>query len=332
MTVKQFEATSMPEALRLVRADLGDGAMILETRRTRRGLFGMLGLREQFHVKASVDSAADTAVDRCMSAIATAARPGSLRPTAARTPASVFLDRMLESGVTEDLARRWLNACGTAPSEAALARTIARNIPVAPGPSGGPARIALVGPTGVGKTTTTAKLAARYALTERRKVGLVTIDTYRIGAVEQLRTYARVMGLPLDVVQSPDEMPAALARHADKDVVLIDTVGRSPRRALHLAEIQAYLNVAEPTETHLVVSASSGTAYLHETAELFACLGTNRLIVTKLDEMPRWGVIAGLAVRAGLPVSYITDGQEVPRNLRPASADEIAVRMLGGME
>ena len=194
------------------------------------------------------------------------------------------------------------------------------------------ARIALVGPTGVGKTTTTAKLAARYALTGRRKVGLITIDTYRIGAVEQLRTYARVMGLPLDVVQSPDEMPAALARHADKDVVLIDTVGRSPRRALHLAEIQAYLNVAEPTETHLVVSASSGTAYLHETAELFASLGTNRLIVTKLDEMPRWGVIAGLAVRAGLPVSYITDGQEVPRNLRPAGADEIAVRMLGGME
>jgi flagellar biosynthesis protein FlhF len=244
----------------------------------------------------------------------------------------VLFDRLVASGATEDLARRWLEACGPAPSEAALARVIAKDIPAAPEPSTGPARIALVGPTGVGKTTTTAKLAARHALTERRKVGLITIDTYRIGAVEQLRTYARVMGLPLDVVQSPDEMPAALARYADKDVVLIDTVGRSPRRALHLAEIQAYLNVAEPTETHLVLSASSEAGYLDDTAEQFARLGTNRLIMTKLDEMPRWGVIAGIASRSGLPVSYITDGQEVPRNLRPARPDEIAIRIVGGVE
>jgi flagellar biosynthesis protein FlhF len=180
-----------------------------------------------------------------------------------------------------------------------------------------------VGPTGVGKTTTTAKLAARYALTEKRKVALLTIDTYRIGAVEQLRTYARVMGLPLEVVNSPEEMTGAVARHADKDVLLIDTIGRSPRRSLQLAEIKTFLNVAAPTETHLVLAAPGGLGYLMNTAASF---------VTKLDEMPQWGAIASLTGKTGLPVSFITDGQEVPRNLVPANAASIATQIVGGIE
>jgi flagellar biosynthesis protein FlhF len=109
-------------------------------------------------------------------------------------------------------------------------------------------------------------------------------------------------------------------------------VGRSPRKALQLAEIQTFLNAAQPTEVHLVLSVPYGTGYLLETAQQFSVLKPNRLILTKLDELPRWGVIASIVARTGWPVSFLTDGQEVPRNLRPANASEIALNILGGSE
>jgi flagellar biosynthesis protein FlhF len=243
------------------------------------------------------------------------------------------MERLRESGVESALAQSVLDACPAGATEAVIATEMASRIPVANALTRqGQARIALVGPTGVGKTTTTAKLAARYALTEKRKVALLTIDTYRIGAVEQLRTYARVMGLPLEVVNSPEEMTGAVARHADKDVLLIDTIGRSPRRSLQLAEIKTFLNVAAPTETHLVLAAPGGLGYLMNTAASFAVLEPTHLIVTKLDEMPQWGAIASLTGKTGLPVSFITDGQEVPRNLVPANAASIATQIVGGIE
>ena len=118
--------------------------------------------------------------------------------------------------------------------------------------------MALVGPTGVGKTTTTAKLAAHFRLHEHRRVGLITVDTYRIAAVEQLRTYADIIDLPMEVASTPDEMRQAIGRLADLDLILMDTAGRSPRDEVQIQELKSLLVEAQPDEVHLVLSCASG--------------------------------------------------------------------------
>jgi len=184
--------------------------------------------------------------------------------------------------------------------------------------------IALVGPTGVGKTTTLAKLAAKFALEEGKKVALVTADTFRIGAVEQLRTYARIMGVPVETALSPEEIAASVAKHADKDVVLIDTVGRSQRSTESLAELKAFIDAACPTQVHLVISASSSSDVQREVLEKFAIFGPSRLIVTKIDEAPLRGCLVNLPVRSGIPVSCVTAGQNVPHDIDFALAATLA--------
>ena len=124
--------------------------------------------------------------------------------------------------------------------------------------------VALVGPTGVGKTTTIAKLAANYRLREKRRVGLITVDTYRVAAVEQLRTYADIIDLPMEVVATPREMREAVARMSHLDLVLMDTAGRSPRDEVRIQELKSMLSEAEPDEVHLVLSSAAGCEESHQ--------------------------------------------------------------------
>jgi flagellar biosynthesis protein FlhF len=184
--------------------------------------------------------------------------------------------------------------------------------------------IAVVGPTGVGKTTTLAKLAAKFSLEQGKKVALVTADTYRIGAVEQLRTYARIMGVPLEIALSPEEVAAGIAKHQDKDVVLIDTVGRSQRSDEHLQELKAFVDAASPTETHLVIAASLAPEIQQEAVEKFKVLSPTRLIITKLDESPSRGCVVNLPLRTGLGISCLTAGQNVPQDIDFADAGKMA--------
>jgi flagellar biosynthesis protein FlhF len=189
--------------------------------------------------------------------------------------------------------------------------------------------VALVGPTGVGKTTTIAKLAANYRLRENKTVGLITVDTYRIAAVEQLRTYAEIIDLPMEVVSTPREMREAIARMRFLDLVLMDTAGRSPRDEVRIQELKAILAEANPAEVHLVLSAVSGSKSLTTTAERFATVGTTAVIVTKLDEATGLGNLLSVARNSGLPISYLTDGQNVPDDIRIAQKRAIAQQILG---
>ncbi len=193
-----------------------------------------------------------------------------------------------------------------------------------------PRVIALVGPTGVGKTTTVAKLAATYKLRHGKKVGLITSDTYRIAAVEQLKTYAGIIGLPLKVANSPQEMAQAIESLRDCDIVVVDTAGRSQNDQRRLDELAEFAAAARPDETHLVLSTTVGDNVLRKTAERFKALGPDRCILTKLDEAVTTGPIAGLCDRIGLPLSFVTVGQEVPDDLEPARADRLARCVLDG--
>ncbi|HZW09576.1 MAG TPA: flagellar biosynthesis protein FlhF [Phycisphaerales bacterium] len=219
----------------------------------------------------------------------------------------------------------------------ALLRHIAKRIPTAPpGPpparaqAARPATIALIGPTGVGKTTTVAKLAANFKLRYGRRVGLVTADTYRIAAVEQLRTYADIVGLQLKVVLSAQDMAGALDSLSGCDVVLVDTAGRSQHDAARLDELGELLEAAKPDACHLVLSLGAAESVIGAAAERFGQLRPSHLLLTKLDEAVDFGVIANIAHRVKLPLSYVTTGQEVPDHIEPANADRLARLVLGG--
>ncbi len=189
---------------------------------------------------------------------------------------------------------------------------------------------ALVGPTGVGKTTTIAKLAANFRLKEKRRVGLITVDTYRIAAVEQLRTYADIIDLPMLVVSSPREMREAVERMSHLDLVLMDTAGRSPRDEVRVQELRAFLEEANADEVHLVLSSVAAARTLEETAQRFTAIGATALILTKLDEATGLGSVLPMLRSSGLPLSYLTNGQNVPDDIEIAEPHRLAAMILSG--
>lgn len=189
--------------------------------------------------------------------------------------------------------------------------------------------VALVGPTGVGKTTTIAKLAANYRLLEHRRVGLITVDTYRIAAVEQLRTYADIIDLPMEVVATPREMRQAVARLSDLDLVLIDTAGRSPSDEVRVQELRAFLEESQADEVHLVLSSGASVRQLARNEQAFRATGATALLLTKLDETPALGGLFPWLRDCELPVSYLTNGQNVPQDIEPADRRKFARRLLG---
>jgi flagellar biosynthesis protein FlhF len=192
--------------------------------------------------------------------------------------------------------------------------------------------VALVGPTGVGKTTTIAKLAANFRLRAKRRVGLITVDTYRIAAVEQLRTYADIIDLPMQVVSTPGEMSAAVAKMSDLDLILLDTAGRSPRDEVQIQELRSFLTEANADEVHLVMSSVCSSATLLKTAQRFTEVGATSLLVTKLDEASSFGNLWPLLRSCPLPLSYLTDGQNVPDDIQPADRRRLARLVLGQFE
>jgi flagellar biosynthesis protein FlhF len=187
-----------------------------------------------------------------------------------------------------------------------------------------PKIIALVGPTGVGKTTTIAKLAAIQKLVNHVSVGLITADTYRIGAIEQLRTFATIADIPMEVVYRPADMPQALKKFAKKDIVFVDTVGRNQRSKKDLAELKKFVEAAKPDEIHLVLSASASSKTLADVAERFKSLQPNNLIFSKIDEAVTFGPLFNIVQKQKLNVSYLTTGQAVPDDILPADGIKFA--------
>lgn len=192
--------------------------------------------------------------------------------------------------------------------------------------------IALVGATGVGKTTTIAKIAASYLSRHSNSVALITIDTYRIAAVEQLKVYGEIMHLPVDVVITPEQLQTAIARHSDKELILIDTAGRSPRDQYCIEELATFLSPDLGIEKHLVLSATTRETEMLRAVERFSALDINNTIFTKIDECSNLGILLNVQIQNSSPVSYITNGQRVPEDILEITPRTVAELIMSQFE
>jgi flagellar biosynthesis protein FlhF len=262
-------------------------------------------------------------------------------------PDAVMLD--LKRAGLGRAARFTLTACGPADAPAPGRRSarprpapgtaiVGSSAGMAPRRPGGPGRsgtqpvvVALVGPTGAGKTTTIAKLANHPKVFGGWSVGMLSLDTYRIGAVEQSRIYAELSGLPFEFAYEEDDVEEALRRLGHREAVLVDTAGRSPRRAQDLTATRRQLKRLGPDEVHLVLPAGLQAAHARRLLEEHRPLGVTHLLVTKLDECPDDSTVFALAAENGLPMRWAATGQEVPGDLAPAADAPARVAEPAGM-
>jgi flagellar biosynthesis protein FlhF len=192
-----------------------------------------------------------------------------------------------------------------------------------------PQVIFLVGPTGVGKTTTIAKLAAHFSLIEKRRLALITIDTYRIAAIEQLKTYGKIIGLPVEVVFTPEALRHSIELHGDKELILIDTAGRSPRNKTQMEELKAFLSQDQSYESCLVLSAGTRYQDMLKIYDSFSVVPLHRLVFTKLDETEVLGSILSLIGHTQKNLSYVTFGQNVPDDIEVVNPRRLAKLIVG---
>jgi flagellar biosynthesis protein FlhF len=361
MKVKQYTADSLQEAMLKVKSDLGLDAVILHTRRVKQG--GVLGLfsREVFEVTATLDAkvpevsttkkepanfslsnnrvtALEMEVNQLRQAVEVVLksqpRPERDRPYEALQ--EMLIQNDVDPGIAEKLVRevriQLRNRQDSLAARQVLGELICRYVSRIEGirlDNGCSKVVALLGPTGVGKTTTIAKLAANFTLIEGKKVALITADTYRIAAVEQLKTYADIIGVPVEVVFTRDELTRSLIHHADKDLVLVDTAGRSPKNDQHLQELSFLLREQPNLEYHLVISATTKPKDALDIVTRFAPTDAPyKLIVTKLDESDTLGAILNVMYNTKAILSYIANGQSVPDDIEIADAEKIVSLIL----
>lgn len=195
-----------------------------------------------------------------------------------------------------------------------------------------PKFIFFIGPTGVGKTTTIAKIASKYKVEEKAKIAFLTADTYRIAAVDQLRTYANILGIPLKVIYTADELNQATEEFSDYDMVFVDTAGRSHRNKEQRDDLEQLINVIpeDRREIYLVLSATTKYLDLIKITEAYSEITNYNLIFTKLDETGSIGNILNIRLLTNAPLSYATYGQNVPDDISKVDAQSIAKQLLRG--
>ncbi|SFS79082.1 flagellar biosynthesis protein FlhF [Paenibacillus sp. BC26] len=228
-----------------------------------------------------------------------------------RSPQTTAVDRLTVWRIAEQILLEWLKDFE--------ASVIGRETQV----------IHFVGPTGVGKTTSIAKLAAEQTLKSGRKVGFITSDTYRIAAVDQLRTYATILNVPLEVVFSPSEVARAFKQLEDRELIFMDTAGRNFRNELYVSEVNSLLQSDRRSETFLVLSLTGKFADMSSVAENFAKYGIDRVLYTKQDETNACGAILNLAMEQGLRPTYIAYGQTVPDDITTFKVSTYVSQLLG---
>ncbi|MFT3694200.1 MAG: hypothetical protein QM831_13730 [Kofleriaceae bacterium] len=340
MKIKKFEGSSMRDAVAKVKAELGDQAVIVSTRQIRRGLLGT-GVEISAAIDDDDDEDQDQGPTRGFNPYLD--KSGRAETRSETTPPPMHQELELEKALSPlrgelKSLRALIRAAaqdsrGTAElrGEVAALRRLIEDMrtppPSAPAPSQSQriptnsqltapstARaIMLVGPTGVGKTTTIAKLAARAALIEGKRVSLITMDNYRVGGVDQIRTFAELIGVPLRVCEAPENLTRMI--NDEDDLTLIDTAGRSPRDVGAIKQLASVVANMPRIETHLVIAAASTATIIEELANRYRALNPSRLLFTKLDEVEEAAELVRAPARLSLPVTWVTTGQSVPEDI-----------------
>ncbi|MFW6161760.1 MAG: flagellar biosynthesis protein FlhF [Planctomycetota bacterium] len=355
MIVKTFRAPTIAEALAKVKATVGDSALIIDTRRVRP--YGALGfLRKRVHEivvgiedepgtepdssppAATARGAANMrAIERELEAIKDAlhlqARGDDDLPPRVRE----LTARLVERGVDEPTARELAEEANAASEGGDLAdrlqEALARRFRCAAPPpaADGPRVLALVGPPGVGKTTTLVKLAGRLIADEGARVALASVDFFRVGAAEQLKAYAEILDVPFHPVAEPADAARAVEAATTAQWLLVDTPGVPHHAAEPLQRLRTCLEAFPDLEGHLVLSATTDRDVAVASIEAYRAVGFKRVAFTKLDEALRHGGLVGVAQAAEVPVSYLADGQDVADHLAAAEASRLATLVLDGV-
>jgi flagellar biosynthesis protein FlhF len=356
--IRTFRARDARSALTAVKAAFGLDAVILETKQVSGGLFG----KPQIEVTAAsggpepsppsrpakIDKSVETdvaALRRVMEDVRRTLHQrgrddggrggersldGELTADARRA-----FRHLLDWGLEESQARRLLEDAQDAGAERAseilqsAGVVLSKLLGAAPAPWTAESRrtIALVGPTGVGKTTAVAKIAARALLETQFKVGLITVDTYRVGASDQLSRYGKIMGVPTYVARDRAALADAVTSTRDCDLVIIDTAGRSDEASIE-AQIEL-IRTAPNVQLHLVMSLGTGGRELAAVAKRYKPFAPERLIFTKLDEAEAPAGALAATAQLARPVSCLCDGQRVPEDIHPVTDDELLARLVG---
>ncbi len=356
MRVKRFVAPEVQEAMNKVRLELGDEAVILQVRQVKEGgVFGLFG-RDMVEVTAALeDKKSPVEVpyptetvrqnNPDISELRTVIEQMSakLEEIGTKTKAKSITkleQELLAKEIDESLVKRLCNKVtkrlGDCPQEqlqagvaAELEMLLQQVKPIEP--DGNKAIVVvLVGPTGVGKTTTIAKLAAHFAMIKNLRVALVTSDTYRVAAVDQLKTFAEIIRVPVEVTINHNSVQEAIRRHQDKDLILIDTAGRSPKNQIHMSELKTFLDKAQPDRVFLTISATTRVKDMFEIVDKFDLPCIDSLIFTKIDETSTLGAIVNVVNKTKKPLAYLTNGQNVPDDIFLANPHQLVQRILGG--
>jgi len=357
--IKRYLAKDARGAMERIKKDMGPEAIILETRRVRQK--GFLGLfkRRLVEITASIDDNSknqcqeylpfnlnghynnkkmETEIQelKCMVQQMTTL-PGEKEKEKEGGPLRHLQQKLIDNEIDNDIAQKLTEEIKRDFPDKNLTEVqlyslindkIGRRLKFSNNNNGRHV-YCFVGPTGVGKTTTLAKLAANYSIFKEKKVGLITIDTYRIGAVEQLKNYAQLIDIPLEVVMSPAELKQSLDKMKDFDVVMVDTAGRNAKNSLHLNELKAFTEVLSEATTFLVLSLTTKSKDLIKITDKFKATNYNSLIFTKLDETDTYGSILNIACHTTLPVAFLSTGQKVPEDFEIASEERLTNLILG---
>lgn len=369
MKVKRYVANTIQEAISNVKLELGQDAIIMSTRKIRqKGWLGWIKkplvevvaavddiiIAESNNIKISeqkekskgeslenlekkVDAMGDM-IDKLVKGIYIDTKKDDLNLPSECYP---YYNLLVENEVDKEFAKTLINQAWIVKEEKAIdiysaVEDIVLKYLGTPKPlqiKSGEARTALfLGPTGVGKTTTLAKLAAIYSIQHQKKVGLITADTYRIGAVDQLKIYAQILGLPLSIIYSPDELPDAINYHSDNDIILIDTAGRSIKNSNLEEEINQLLSYGRIDEIYLVLGSNISYKGCIDIIDSYRFLPDYKLIFTKIDEINSYGILLNCCMLTQKPLSYLTMGQNVPDDIEVADPNEIKNLLIGSFK
>ncbi|MBM4339152.1 MAG: hypothetical protein FJ110_06385 [Deltaproteobacteria bacterium] len=343
MQIKQYVARDIQEALKKVKEEMGSEAIILSTKKTKGSLQGPgIYSPSMIEVVAAVDRPFQSSSG--FSGWNSMAWPaGAQKGKEPGLPEEeLFIQKILSAGLFPEFVQGLAEEIRSFEKKSStknlteayrglLNWRLMESVEV-PEPSFNAPRIwSFIGPTGIGKTTTLVKLAAHFRLKVTDRIALITTDTYRIGAVEQLKQYAQILRLPLETAYHPEELKQIIERNRDQDLLLIDTPGRSPQIPKSIEELRDFLTVHPNIENHLILSATTKDSDLEWIVDRFRLIPISSYIFTKIDETTHYVPLFNQLIRFKRPLSYLTKGQSVPEDIEPATKPRVAHMVLNAI-